>query len=60
MHRRKCLVIAGRESTEPEIRGWMEEALREHLKMGGLWRVGSVGDHGPGVRNRHSDLLPAL
>ena len=44
MHRRKCLVIAGRKSTEPEIRGWMEEALREHLKMGGLWRVGSVGD----------------
>ena len=43
MHRRKCLVIAGRKSTEPEIRGWMEEALREHLKMGGLWRVGSVG-----------------
>lgn len=44
MHRRKCLVIAGRKSTEPEIRGWMEESLREYLKMSGLWRVGSVGD----------------
>ncbi len=44
MHRRKCLVIAGRKSTEPEIRGWMEEALREHLKMGGLWRVESLGE----------------
>lgn len=44
MHRRKCLVIAGRKSTEPEIRSWMEESLREYLKMSGLWRVGSVGD----------------
>ena len=44
MHRRKCLVIAGRKSTEPEIRRWMEEALREHLKMSGLWRVGSVAE----------------
>ncbi len=44
MHRRKCLVVAGRKSTEPEIRRWLEEALREHLKMSGLWRVGSVAD----------------
>lgn len=44
MHRRKCLVIAGRKSTEPEIRSWMEESLREYLKMSGLWRVGAVGD----------------
>lgn len=44
MNRRKCLVIAGRKSTEPEIRRWMEEALRDHLKMTGLWRVGSVAD----------------
>ena len=44
MHRRKCLVIAGRKSTEPEIRGWMEQSLRDYLKMGGLWRVGAVGD----------------
>lgn len=44
MRRRKCLVIAGRKSTEPEIRGWMEDALGEYLKMGSLWRVGSVGE----------------
>ena len=44
MNRRKCLVIAGRKSTEPEIRRWMEDALRDHLKMTGLWRVGSVAD----------------
>lgn len=44
MHRRKCLVIAGRKSTEPQIRDWMEQSLREYLKMGGLWRVGAVGD----------------
>ena len=44
MRRRKCLVIAGRKSTEPEIRCWLEEALREHLKMSGLWRVGSVAE----------------
>ncbi|MBR1780930.1 MAG: hypothetical protein IJ751_05965, partial [Oscillospiraceae bacterium] len=44
MNRRKCLVIAGRKSTEPEIRRWMEASVQEHLKMSGLWRVGSVAD----------------
>lgn len=43
MNRRKVLVIAGRKSTEPEIRGWLEEAIQDHLKMSGLWRVGSIG-----------------
>ena len=44
MNRRKCLVIAGRKSTEPAMRGWMEDALREHLKMSGLWRVGGISE----------------
>lgn len=44
MSRRKVLVIAGRKSTEPEIQGWLEEAIQDHLKMSGLWRVGPIGN----------------
>ncbi len=44
MNRRKCLVIAGRKSTEPQIKSWLEDAVRTYLKMNGLWRVAPVSD----------------
>ena len=43
MHRRKCLVIAGRKSTEPQIRDWMEESLRGVSENGRPVAGGSRG-----------------
>lgn len=43
MNRRKVLVIAGRKSTENEIVQWLRDALMDHLKMSGMWRVDLVG-----------------
>lgn len=46
LRHQKCLIIAGRKSTETEVKRWIEEYIIEQTKTAGLWDIGVLGGSG--------------
>ncbi len=44
---KKCLVIAGRNSTCEDVKDWLAELLKDYAKMSAMWRIANLSIHSP-------------